>query len=130
MPAATILVIDDDKLIRWSVSTVLGRAGYRVKAAATGEEGLAAVQNRTPDLVLLDITLPDMDGFRVLGAIRQSHPEIPVLTMTADATAETAREALRLGARGHLDKPFDPPSLKAAVSQALGSVTQPKQASG
>lgn len=130
MPARTILVIDDDKLIRWSVSAILVRAGYRVAEAVTGQEGLAAVRERPPDLVLLDITLPDMDGFAVLTAIRDEHADLPVLMMTADATTETAKAALRLGARGHLEKPVDPASLKTLVSQALGPVAPSKQATG
>ena len=121
MPAPRILVIDDEMLIRWSVSKVLERAGYRVSEAASGRDGLAAIEGDPPDLVLLDITLPDLDGFDVLEAIRQSRPELPVLMMTADATRETARQAFHLGARGHLDKPFDPASLQAAVSDALQS---------
>jgi len=129
MSAATILIIDDDKLIRWSLSTLLGRAGYRIREAATGKEGLAAVESGTPDLVLLDIMLPDMDGFAVLEAIRYAHPDLPVLTMTADATAETARQALRFGVHGHLEKPCDSAVLLAAVSEALQSITPPGQIS-
>jgi CheY-like chemotaxis protein len=129
MSPTAILIIDDDKLIRWSLSTVLGRAGYRVHEAATGQEGLAAVESGTPDLVLLDIMLPDMDGFSVLTAIHQAHPDLPVLMMTADATADTAKQALRLGARGHLDKPCDPAVLLAAVSEALQSHPEGRSAS-
>ena len=123
MSPTAILIIDDDKLIRWSLSTVLGRAGYRVHEAATGQEGLAAVESGVPDLVLLDIMLPDMDGFAVLETIRQAHPKLPVLTMTADATPERARQALRLGARAHLEKPCDSAVLQAEVSKALRSPT-------
>jgi DNA-binding NtrC family response regulator len=121
MPAASILVIDDDRLTRWSVSTLLGRAGYRVHEAATGKDGIAAIEEVGPKLVLLDIELPDMDGFAVLAMVRERHPNLPVLTMTADATAETARKALRLGAQRHLDKPIDSATLEAAVSRALQS---------
>ncbi|MBI4842617.1 MAG: response regulator [candidate division NC10 bacterium] len=130
MPTPSILVVDDDKLIRWSVSVVLGHAGYRVQEAATGKEGLAAVLEHRPDLVLLDIALPDLDGFAVLEAIRQTHPDLPVLMMTADATSETARQAARLGARGQLDKPFDPALLQAAVSEALKPASPPDQTNG
>ncbi len=119
-----ILIIDDERLIRWSVSRLLERAGYRVSEASTGKDGLAAIEADSPDVVLLDITLPDLDGFSVLRAIRQGHPQIPVLMMTADATRETAQRALRLGAREHLDKPFDPASLQAAVFEALHSPPQ------
>lgn len=129
MSSAVILIIDDDKLIRWSLSTVLGRAGYRVQEAATGQEGLAAVECGEPDLVLLDVKLPDMDGFALLQAVRQARPNVPVLMMTADATTETARQAIRHGARGHLDKPCKSVMLLAAVSEALQSVTPPGQIS-
>ena len=129
MPATTVLIIDDDKLIRWSLSTMLGRAGYRIHEAATGKEGSAAVESGTADLVLLDIMLPDMDGFALLEVIRHAHPELPVLTMTADSTPETVRQALRRGARGHLEKPCDPAALLAAVSEALQSITPPGQIS-
>jgi CheY-like chemotaxis protein len=123
MSSTTILIIDDDKLIRWSLSTMLGRAGYRAQEAATGKDGLAAIESSAPDLVLLDIALPDMDGFAVLETIRRAHPELPVLTVTADTTAETSRRALGLGARGHLEKPCNSAALLSAVSKALQSAT-------
>ena len=123
MSSTAILIIDDDKLIRWSLSTVLGRAGYHMREAATGIEGLAAIETSAPDLVLLDITLTDMDGFAVLKRIRHNHPELPVLTMTADATPETSRRAHDFGVRGHLEKPCDSAVLLTAVSKALQSIT-------
>jgi CheY-like chemotaxis protein len=129
MSPATILVIDDDKLSRWSLSTLLGRAGYGVLEAATGKEGLASIQKAAPRLVLLDIELPDMDGFAVLKVIREAHQDLPVLMMTADPTAESERRALRLGAQGQLQKPIDAATLDAAVSQALKSGTPPGHAS-
>ena len=127
MSTTTILIIDDDKLIRWSLSTMLRRAGYRILEAATGGKGLAAIKNGVPDLVLLDITLPDMDGFAILKEIRHAHPKLPVLTMTADATPETSRRVLRLGSRGHFEKPCESAALLAAVSEALQSITLPDQ---
>ena len=129
MSAATVLIIDDDRLIRWSLSTLLERAGYRICQATTGAEGLAAIQTNMPDVVLLDITLPDMDGFAVLQTVRQAHPNLPILTMTADATPEKARQAFRLGALGHLEKPCESATLLAAISEALKSNLPPRQVS-
>jgi DNA-binding NtrC family response regulator len=125
MPSAKILVIDDDRLTRWSVATILGRRGYLVHEAAAGKEGLAAVRDVAPNLVLLDIELPDLDGFAILGMIRDAHPDLPVLMMTAGATAESARKALRFGAQGQLDKPIDSATLESAVSRALQSGAPP-----
>ncbi len=125
MSSATVLIIDDDRLIRWSLSTLLERAGYQVSHAATGAEGLAAIQARLPHVVLLDITLPDVDGFDLLQDIRQRYPALPVLTMTADASRETTRLAYRAGARGHLEKPCDSLTLLAAVSEALKNPPAP-----
>jgi CheY-like chemotaxis protein len=129
MSSTEILIIDDDKLIRWSLSTVLERAGYRMREAAAGNEGLAAIESSKPDLVLLDIMLPDMDGFAVLERIRRTYPELPVLTMTADTTPETSRRSLDLGVRGHLEKPCDSAVLLTAVSKALQPITPPGQKS-
>ena len=119
MSGPTILIIDDDKLVRWSLSALLGRAGFRVCEAATGAGGMAAVHLDQVELVLLDIALPDQDGFTVLRMIRKARPDLPVLMMTADATPETAERAIRLGAHGHLGKPYEPAALQAAVRGAL-----------
>jgi two-component system KDP operon response regulator KdpE len=124
------LVIDDDKLFRWSVSKILEGAGYRAHEAATGGDGLAAIQDCQPDLVLLDVGLPDLDGFTVLKAIRQGWPDLRVLMVTADPTPETARQALRFGACAHLAKPCDWAVLLSAVSQALQPSPPPRHSSG
>jgi CheY-like chemotaxis protein len=100
-----ILVIDDDKLTRWSLMKVLGRAGYRVRAAASAAEGLAQAGDAPPDLVLLDVQLPDGDGGSVLQAFRRSRPDLPVVMMSADGTPETDRHLRGLGASGFLAKP-------------------------
>ncbi len=76
-PLGNVLVIDDDRLVRWTMSTILGRAGYRVHEAGTGEEGLSLTPRVAPDVVLLDIGLPDADGFTGLQRIRQTHPISP-----------------------------------------------------
>jgi len=129
MPSPLILVIDDDKLFRWTVSRVLERAGYRVHEAATGEAGLAAARDCHPSAVLLDIRLPDLDGFTVLKAIRQARPDLPVLMVTAEPTPETSRRAVRLGAYAHFEKPCEWALLLGALSLAQQHPTPLCQAS-
>jgi DNA-binding NtrC family response regulator len=126
MGVSTILIIDDDRLTRWSVSRILGRAGYQIREASSVKEGTAALQGDRPDLVLLDIRLPDGDGFELLKTIRVRAPELPVVMITAHPSQETAQAALTFGARGHLAKPCDPERLQALVADALGTRLPPK----
>jgi two-component system response regulator GlrR len=125
MAAPTVLVVDDDKLTRFSLSRILGRAGYRIREAASATEGMAAIEEERPGLVLLDIRLPDRDGFVVLRTIRASHPQLPVVMMTAHHSEDTAREASAQGAWGYLAKPCDPVELQSVVSTALGIPPSP-----
>jgi len=119
MATPTVLIIDDDKLTRWSVSRILGRAGYRVREAGSLTEGATALERQRPDVILLDIRLPDGDGFALLKAVRLGHPDLPVIMMTAHASPETELAALALGARGHLAKPCNPTKLRAVVGDVL-----------
>ncbi len=128
MPAHTILIIDDDRLTRWSISMVLGRAGYRVEEATSGKDGLTKIARARPDVVLADIALPDMDGFAVLRAIYAQHPTLPVILMSADATASMARDAVRQGAFAWLDKPCDSPELEAVIGRAVQPLAASDQA--
>ncbi len=123
----SIVVVDDDPLFRWALSEVLEGAGYRIHPAATGEDGLAAIRDCRPGVVILDIGLPDLHGFRVLEAIHQVQPDLPVLMVTADPRPEARQQALRLGAYAHFEKPCDWAALLATVSQALQSCTPPRQ---
>ncbi len=129
MPSHIALIIDDDRLTRWSMSTVLGRAGYRVEEAASGKDGLSKISEASPDVVLADLALPDMDGFAVLRAVHALHPTLPVILMSADATASMAREAAHQGAFAWLDKPCGPTELEAIVARAVESATTPDQKS-
>jgi DNA-binding response OmpR family regulator len=126
MTLPLVLIVDDDKLTRWSVSRVLTRAGYRVHEAATASEGLAAVARNAPDAILLDIMLPDGDGFTALQTIHEARPALPVILITAHGSEETARRARDLGARGHLVKPCNPEGLCATLALALDPSTPPE----
>lgn len=119
MALPLVLIVDDDKLTRWSVSRILGRAGYQICEAGSLTEGAIALERQRPDVILLDIKLPDGDGFALLKAVQLGHPDLPVIMMTAHASPETEQAALALGARGHLAKPCDPTELQAVVGDAL-----------
>jgi len=117
--AARLLIVDDERLIRWSLEQTLAKAGYEVASAGTGEAALAAVREDPPDLVLLDLKLPDTDGLQVLRQARQLAPHVQVLIMTAYADVGTAVEAMKLGAYDYLPKPIDFESLAVTVRNAL-----------
>jgi two-component system response regulator GlrR len=125
MAVPSVLVVDDDKLTRFSVSKILDRAGYRVREARSAEEGIAAIQAERPSVVLLDIRLPDRDGFAVLRDIQACHPALPVVMITAHHSEDVARAATAMGASGYLPKPCDPATLRSAVSVALKTSPPP-----
>ncbi|GAW28331.1 sigma-54 dependent transcriptional regulator [Carboxydocella sp. ULO1] len=117
--AATILVIDDEEHLRWILSKALNKTGYRVLTAATGQEGLKLVSEQMPDLVLLDLRLPDLDGITILKTIKKDQPQLPVIVITAHGTVETAIEAMKAGAVDYLTKPFDLDELKLVIERTL-----------
>ncbi|MFN3820841.1 MAG: sigma-54-dependent transcriptional regulator [bacterium] len=103
---AKVLIIDDDKLIRWSLEKNLLAAGYAVETAESGEEGMSKMESFSPDAIILDNRLPGMNGLEVLEGIRQRDPDVVVLFMTAYGTVETAVEAMKKGAYDYINKPF------------------------
>ncbi|MGE5345992.1 MAG: sigma-54-dependent transcriptional regulator [Acidithiobacillales bacterium] len=118
MPRSRILVVDDEKLIRWTLRERLEESGYAVVDAETGTEGLFLVDEGV-DLVLLDVKLPDLDGLDVLRRIRERHPDTLVILITALATVENAVEAMKRGAWHYLNKPIDLDELLHYVEKAL-----------
>ncbi len=116
---ATILVVDDEHLIRWSLEQQLRREGYNVLRAVNGAEGLQKVQAEGPDLVLLDIRLPDADGLAILERLRAGTPDALVIMITAHGGVESAVRAMKLGAYDYVIKPFDSEELKLTIKKAL-----------
>ena len=116
---ARILVVDDEKLIRWSVGERLQRGGYEVLSAESGEEALEVLAAQAPDLVLLDVRLPGIDGLVTLQRALAQSPELAVLMMSAHSTVDIAVEAMKHGAIDFLVKPFPFQALDAAVERAL-----------
>ena len=115
----TILVVDDERLIRWSLEQQLQREGYTVFLAETGGEALQKSQAETPDLVLLDVRLPDADGLEVLERLRSAEPDVPIVMITAHGGVESAVRAMKLGAYDYIIKPFNMEELRLTVKKAL-----------
>jgi DNA-binding response OmpR family regulator len=121
---ALVLVVDDESLVRDVLGRYLTREGYEVAMAADGEEAIAAFRKRRPDLVLLDLMLPRIDGLEVFRRIRADAPS-PVIMLTARG-AETDRVVgLELGADDYVAKPFSPSEVVARVRAVLRRVGQP-----
>ncbi|MCB0088483.1 MAG: response regulator, partial [Caldilineaceae bacterium] len=114
-----ILVVDDDPLMRRSLSVRLGQEGYTAATAATAEEALACVQTNRPDLLLLDIGLPGMDGLEALRALRTQVADIPVIFVTARRRELDQIVGLELGADDYITKPFDLDVLLAHIKAVL-----------
>jgi DNA-binding NtrC family response regulator len=122
MSQSHILVVDDEPDIRELVREILEDEGYRVSVAENGEVARAAYARGTPDLVLLDIWMPDVDGITLLREWSSgSGPDCPVVVMSGHGTVETAIEATRLGAHDFVQKPISLARLLAIVAQALES---------
>jgi two-component system, NtrC family, nitrogen regulation response regulator NtrX len=120
MPKPRILVIDDDAGIRESLKMTLEYDGYDVAGAATGQEGLALVEREAPDLVLLDVKMPGMDGLDVLTRLHSMHTALPVVMISAHGTPSSAVEAIRKGALDFLEKPFESTDrLRVTIQNAL-----------
>ncbi len=129
-PAARVLVVDDEKLIRWSVAERLQRGGYDVLSAESGEQALEIVASTPPDVVLLDVRLPGIDGVQTLQRALTLHPDLIVLMMSAHSTVDIAVEAMKHGAVDFLVKPFPFQALDAAVERAIGTARTRREIAG
>src|SRR4051794_851191 len=116
---ASILIVDDERPIRRILSVLLQERHHRVAEVGSGEEALAALAEAAPDLVLLDLRLPGIDGLETLKRLRALKPRLDVVMMTAHGTISSAVEAMRRGAFDYLTKPFDNDELLILVDRAL-----------
>ena len=117
--AARILVVDDERLIRWSLHERLAAEGYEVVEAADGAAARNLAAKEAFDLALLDLRLPDADGLALAKEFHESHPDLPVIIITALSTVESAVEAMKCGAVDYVTKPFNMDALTIAVHKAI-----------
>ncbi len=116
-----ILIVDDEETIRFSIKEFLDGQGYEVIVAETCEQALEKIHEFLPDLVLLDLRLPNMDGIELLEKIRAKDPNILMIVMTGYGSIDSAVEAMKMGAYDYLEKPFKTEHLKLVIEKALST---------
>jgi DNA-binding NtrC family response regulator len=117
MKAPSILIIDDEPLMRLSIMDALKAVGYEVKAAATGQEGIALLAKQAFEMVITDLRLPGADGLTVLQSCKQRSPRTEVIVITAHGSVDSAVEAMKLGAYDYITKPFSMDELLLIVDR-------------
>jgi DNA-binding NtrC family response regulator len=115
----TILVVDDETQISDLLRDFLTQEGYQVFTAANGVEAISSGKQNRPDLALLDLKMPGMDGIEVFQKLREVKKDIGVIFLTGYGTLKTAKQAMRLGAYDYLTKPFDLGLVKSVIREAL-----------
>jgi len=123
----TILIVDDEDSIRFSLSEAFKEEGYRVFEAATGPECIEAVKSQNPDLVLLDLKLPETSGTDLLKQIKEYDKNIVAIMLTAHGDISSAVEAMRRGAHDYILKPFNIENLKMSIKRALETISLLKE---
>jgi DNA-binding NtrC family response regulator len=116
----SVLIVDDEIGARESLKMVL-KNDYEVFLAKNAEEAFSQIEEHSPDVILLDIILPDLDGLKVLERIKQNDPNIIVIMVTATTTVKTALQAKKLGAYGYVTKPFDIDDLRLVITRSLST---------
>ncbi|MDB9525088.1 response regulator [Oscillatoria sp. CS-180] len=131
MPNESILVIDDQKNIRLTVVQALNSLGYDVRSAVDGDDALRQLeQSDSIDLLLLDLKMPGMSGLEVLKKAVEHYPHIKTIIISAHGSVDNAVEAMKLGARDFLQKPFTPQELRQAVQEVLEDVEEAEDFEG
>lgn len=125
MPQKNILIVDDDKQLRLTLSLILQKDGYKTHLAENADKAILMLSGNAYDLAFLDLNMPGISGTDLLIRIHHLYPRLPVLILTGNATLDTAIQAVRLGARDYLTKPFEPRLLLSRVAEILAAEEQP-----
>ena len=116
----SVLIVDDEIGARESLKMIL-KNDYEVFLANNAEEAFSQIKEHSPDVILLDIILPDLDGLKVLERIKQNDPDMVVIMITATKTVETAVEAMKLGAYDYVNKPFHIDEMRLIMTRSLSA---------
>ena len=114
-----VLVVDDDARLREFMRVNLEMEGYSVREASSAEEALAVIEDQAPELVLLDVVMPGVDGWQMLQRMQERHGSIPVIMFSGQVDPEAGADAESRGARGFVGKPFDPQQLIERAKQLV-----------
>ncbi len=129
MQQARILIVDDEKLLRWSLQQNFEKEGYSVITAEKGLEGLSLYKEELPDITLLDIHLPDISGMTVLERIKEIDRDAIVVMIVAYGDIQTAMKSVRMGAYDFIEKPFNMDKLNILIKKAFETVVLRKEVS-
>ncbi|GAA0381997.1 response regulator transcription factor [Bacillus horti] len=122
-----VLVVEDEQPIRRMIIIQLQRSGFKVQEASTGEEAFTRIKEQYPDLVVLDVRLPDMSGFEICEKLRNEYPDIAILLLTALSQDMDKLTGLELGADDYMVKPFNPLELTARIRAILRRMNKDKK---
>jgi len=118
-----LAVVDDDAEVRVALTRLVSSVGFAVETFASGAEFLRSIEDHEPDCVVLDLHMPEMNGFDVQGALASGHAAVPVVVITGHDTPESRARAVQLGAKVYLCKPVNDEALLAAIGSAMGRVS-------
>ena len=125
MSAGKILVVDDEPEVRLVLTEFLESRGYEVTAASSGAEAISLVDAIKPHVVLLDVTMPEMDGMETLKRLAAANPGLPIIMVTANADVDVTSRLLAMGAADYIPKPFDLEYLGQAVGIQVSAALDP-----
>lgn len=127
MPQNKIWVIDDDRAMRWVLEKTFKEEGFEVTSFEEAQSALNQLKLDTPDVILSDIRMPGIDGLSFLAQVKNTHPDLPVIIMTAHSDLESAVSSYQTGAFEYLPKPFDIDEALALVNRAILHITKLQQ---